>query len=70
MINNEFLIKRVTNDKEQLMRDKMIIVGPMKELRIIVASLIEVQAKTKQKNKKINKNCHIVCSLFGKTVFK
>lgn len=46
------------------MRDKMIIVGPMKELRIIVASLIEIQAKTK------NKNCHIVCSLFGKTVFK
>lgn len=33
------------------MRDKMIIVGPMKELRIIVASLIEVQAKTKNKIK-------------------
>lgn len=36
------------------MRDKMIIVSPMKELRIIVASLIEVQAKTK-KNKIKNK---------------
>lgn len=34
---------------EQLMRDKMIIAGPMKELRIIVASLIEVQAKTNKK---------------------
>lgn len=35
------------------MRDKMIIVGPMKELRIIVASLIEVQAKTKKTKNKI-----------------